>query len=446
MGSGIAFCAFDFAYPLKPLRHLLLLIFALALAGRLATAEETGGIVRSVTGETVTVETAGPTPQVGDAVEFFFQVPDVNDPISVATGRVTAVESAGSVKVKIENATGEVAKDHLARFKGGGPTAARPADSPSLPAVTQSPAGKPSGGADEAALPYLNKGVAQFSTGDMNGAIESFTRAIELSRANPVFYYNRANAYYYKPDFNAALTDVSKALELKITQRAEAFTLRAAIRARLGDYDEAIADCNAALEINPKYALAYNNRANDKLQKRDYEGALTDANKALSLDPNLALGYYTRGLIHASIARFSEAVSDWTKAVQLQPNFGAELNPKIAQLKAAGLAKKQPAKNSARRGANAGWTDLTNAPRKLVGSWKGGRHVTQYLADGSFYTDPHLVPNPPRGQWRIEGDRLIEFFPLANETVTHRILSITDSELVIQNAKGQTFRLKRGTE
>jgi len=89
------------------------------------------------------------------------------------------------------------------------------------------------------------------------------------------------------------------------------------------------------------------------------------------------------------------------------------------------------------------WTDLTNAPRKLVGSWKGGRHVTQYLADGSFYTDPHLVPSPPRGQWRIEGDRLIEVFPQANRTTIHNILKITETELVLRNPKGQTFRLFR---
>ena len=133
----------------------------------------------------------------------------------------------------------------------------------------------------------------------------------------------------------------------------------------------------------------------------------------------------------------------------MQASFGAELNPKIAQLQALGIRPQQTAGGTvpaAKAPPEAQWTDLTNAPQKLVGSWKGGRHVTQYRADGSFYTDPHLVPNPPRGQWRIEGDRLIKFFPQANITTVDNILSITANELVLRNAQGQTFRHKRGTQ
>jgi ABC-type antimicrobial peptide transport system permease subunit len=46
----------------------------------------------------------------------------------------------------------------------------------------------------------------------------------------------------------------------------------------------------------------------------------------------LALAYYNRGYAHVNLGNSSRALADWKKAVQLQPSFGAELNPKIAQL------------------------------------------------------------------------------------------------------------------
>jgi tetratricopeptide (TPR) repeat protein len=52
------------------------------------------------------------------------------------------------------------------------------------------------------------------------------------------------------------------------------------------DYDRAIADYNAALRIDPKYASAYNNRGIAYWGKKDYCRARADYEKALQLDPN----------------------------------------------------------------------------------------------------------------------------------------------------------------
>ena len=102
-------------------------------------------------------------------------------------------------------------------------------------------------------------------------------------------------------------------------------------------------------------------------------------------------------------------------------------------------AKQTPA----RENPAAEWTDLTNAPQKLVGTWQGTRHRKQYFADGTFVTDPHLVPNPPRTQWRVEGDRLTEYYSGAGSNITLRILSIDNRELVTTDDQGHTFRAKR---
>ena len=88
-------------------------------------------------------------------------------------------------------------------------------------------------------------------------------------------------------------------------------------------------------------------------------------------------------------------------------------------------------------------TDLVNPAQKIVGTWQGTRHRKQYFADGTMVTDPHLVPDPPRTQWRVEGDRLTEYYPGAGTSITVRIVSITDWELVTRDDEGHNYRAKR---
>jgi tetratricopeptide (TPR) repeat protein len=52
-----------------------------------------------------------------------------------------------------------------------------------------------------------------------------------------------------------------------------------------GDYDKAIADCDKAIELKPKNAAAYDNRGNVYQAKGDHDRAISDYDKAIELDP-----------------------------------------------------------------------------------------------------------------------------------------------------------------
>ena len=106
---------------------------SLLLAGNLFALEITG-TVRETKGDTATIVTEGDVvPSVGDKVDIFFKLGRAE--VSVASGQVADV-SASSVEVKIDNATGTVAKGHLARFTSANPqersafAAATPVPSP----------------------------------------------------------------------------------------------------------------------------------------------------------------------------------------------------------------------------------------------------------------------------------------------------------------------------
>ena len=329
------------------------LTLALALAALLAgcglcEAVEIRGTVRDAAGGAASIVTASElVPNVGDKVEIFFKIPGGEDEISVGSGRVSGL-AADSIQVKIENATGTVTKDQLARIISENPTKRQPAPPVTVtpPTATPPPVRKPGPyvnivppglitakpGRVDGGTPagdHIAQGMALFNAGDMDGAIAQYNEAIRLLPTSGIPYFDRACAYLRKNNYDGVIADADKALTLGLPNPADAFVIRGTARASKGDVDGAISDCNRAIKADPNHALAYNNRANDYILKRDWKSALADANKAVSLDPNLALAYYNRGFVRANTGDHDGAIADWNRAIQLQPGYQTELGRQI---------------------------------------------------------------------------------------------------------------------
>jgi hypothetical protein len=82
---------------------------------------------------------------------------------------------------------------------------------------------------------------------------------------------------------------------------------------------------------------------------------------------------------------------------------------------------------------------------RLVGQWQGGRHRTQYLADGTFIIDPDLPYAKPLGRWRVQAQTLIESF-FAGNSLSWTIVALSERELVLKDQQGRVFHLKRFVE
>ena len=63
-------------------------------------------------------------------------------------------------------------------------------------------------------MAYCNRGSAKNSSGDYAGAIEDYTKAIELDPKFAVAYCNRGNAKDSSGDYAGAIEDYTKAIEL----------------------------------------------------------------------------------------------------------------------------------------------------------------------------------------------------------------------------------------
>lgn len=101
-----------------------------------------------------------------------------------------------------------------------------------------------------------------------------------------------------------------------IPRTEQQFLLQGLIHRIVGKRDEALADYNQALTLNPKSAIAYINRGTTYAEQESFDKALQDYNRALSLDKNAAQAYVSRGAIHLKQARYTGALKEFDKAVE----------------------------------------------------------------------------------------------------------------------------------
>ena len=66
---------------------------------------------------------------------------------------------------------------------------------------------------------------------------------------------------------------------------AKFYNNRGAAYGEKGQYDQAISDFNRAIEINQRYTMAYNNRGIVYRLKGRYDQAISDFNKAIGINP-----------------------------------------------------------------------------------------------------------------------------------------------------------------
>jgi tetratricopeptide (TPR) repeat protein len=83
--------------------------------------------------------------------------------------------------------------------------------------------------------------------------------------------------------------------------------------------EKAVADYTSAIELDPQYAKAYNNRGNARASLGDEERALQDYDTALELDDSLVLAYFNRGLIHYRLGEYEDAIADLGMYLELVP-------------------------------------------------------------------------------------------------------------------------------
>jgi tetratricopeptide (TPR) repeat protein len=146
---------------------------------------------------------------------------------------------------------------------------------------------------------YEQQGVAKFKLKDYQGAIREFDRAIEIDPQSASAYEGRGTAKYLLNQSKAALPDLERAADLFRQQnnesryqevmsgvrqiKSEKYAQMGADKYSTGDHQGAIADCDRAIDINPKNASAYEIRGAAKYALKQRENAIRDLERAADL-------------------------------------------------------------------------------------------------------------------------------------------------------------------
>jgi tetratricopeptide (TPR) repeat protein len=120
-------------------------------------------------------------------------------------------------------------------------------------------------------------------------------------------------------------------------EKAQAYVMRALSLSLKREYDRAIRDYDAAIAINPNFAVALNNRAWAYFKSGRAQQGLPDVERSLRLNPLSEHTWDTRAHIRQTMGNHAGAFADYEKAVAI----GGERMIKLYQcgLSATGLYK-----------------------------------------------------------------------------------------------------------
>jgi dienelactone hydrolase/regulator of sirC expression with transglutaminase-like and TPR domain len=182
----------------------------------------------------------------------------------------------------------------------------------------------------EAAEQY-NRGLERYRAEDMAGAIAAYTRAIELDRKYADAYNNRGVSYLLQKNYEAALADFNRSIELAPSDLA--YINRGNILFSQQKIEEAIADFSAGLKLKAS-AEGYANRGTAYQETNRDALALADYGRAIELNPRFGRAYVLRGLLLLKTGQDAAALKDLEKGFQLDASLHAEFDPLIKQLRA----------------------------------------------------------------------------------------------------------------
>ncbi|AFZ48267.1 Tetratricopeptide TPR_1 repeat-containing protein [Cyanobacterium stanieri PCC 7202] len=135
---------------------------------------------------------------------------------------------------------------------------------------------------------WFNLGLEKAEKGDLQGAIASWDKIIEVEPNLGQVWHNRGCALAY-----------------------------------LQNYAEAIESFDHALDINVNDVESWHNRGNALYNLRQYPEALMSWERAIGIQPNHAMAWYHKGLVLEALGRFIEAKESYQQVKAIAPEFDA---------------------------------------------------------------------------------------------------------------------------
>jgi tetratricopeptide (TPR) repeat protein len=122
-----------------------------------------------------------------------------------------------------------------------------------------------------------------------------------------------------KGDNDQAIAEYDQAIELNPTD-GDSFRVRGDVYDDKHEYDRAIADYDHAIELNPKDANAYFERGGTYEHKGEFDHAIADLDHAIALRPDYFRAYFSRAVAYHRKGDDDRALADFDKVIELAPD------------------------------------------------------------------------------------------------------------------------------
>lgn len=183
-------------------------------------------------------------------------------------------------------------------------------------------------------------------------AIPACTELIARSPNLAAAYAVRGNAYRIRRDYESALADLEKSLEIapdngftrarraltyfatldpraeselekllaSVPSDARGFEARSQAHLKTDNLDRALADLDLAGALAPDDPLVRSTHTSVLIAKNDWASALTESDKVIARVPDAAIEHFHRGEALSNLGRADEALASFSKAHSLDPN------------------------------------------------------------------------------------------------------------------------------
>ena len=198
---------------------------------------------------------------------------------------------------------------------------------------------------------FVRKGTLLMSRNKVDEAIDSYTRAIDLSPNYAEAYVNRGIARRSKGDLAGSIEDYEKAASINPKSIAgnrfvaQAYSNRGYIKFNALNVDDAIKDFTIAINVDPNGYDHYYKRGLARLVNEELVQALEDLDKSISLtDPKWSrpvLTYATRGMVKLLQGKKDDAQKDFEQSLKMNENQNFDLDGYLRSLEIQIMLRKQ---------------------------------------------------------------------------------------------------------
>lgn len=156
-------------------------------------------------------------------------------------------------------------------------------------------------------------------TGSLNDSLGNFTSPTSTTANSPVLSSTEPQAITDLSELSEVLT-----MEIEITPESIATAEEKKVEGNKKllekDFASAIDLYTEAIDLNPRKAVYWANRAQAEISSEQFGSAIADATMAIKLDPSYVKAYYRRAVSYVSITRHKDAYKDFRAICQLTPN------------------------------------------------------------------------------------------------------------------------------